>query len=101
MNRTNLYGEPWEPPYPLVVNLARAESEFEKSGIAEYLPSEGVDIRELLNWLVKRLESKPIEPDRLRLFHQVTGKVAVFEFEYELQDERENSFYVTKIMQVE
>ena len=99
MTRTNLYGEPWDPPNPLVVNLRLAQSEFEKSGIAEYLPSE--DIQELLNWLVERLETEPIDPDRLRLFHQQTGNVALFEFEYELQDERESSYYITKITRVD
>lgn len=101
MPSENLYGEPWEPPPPYVVNLAQAVSQFEDSGIAQFLPTHLSDVQDALNWMIERLEEPAFHMDHLAFFDPSSKELAVFEFEYELQDVRESSYHVTKITRVD
>lgn len=100
MQNSNLYGEPWEPPPPHVVNFHQAISEFEASGIGEYIATDLSNLQHVLDWLIDRLESHPFKNHSVRLFHPDTLEPAVFLFEYRLEDERESSYYITRIVKV-
>lgn len=114
MTTENMYGEPWEPPPLMVVNVA-ASRLVEESGISAFIDID--DMQERLNWIAQRAYEAPSElsepprpglvpdPDRvairLALHHLRDGTPAVFRIELELQDlEREGSCYITDVRRI-
>ena len=93
MTRTNMYGEPWEPPPPIIVNSVHAL--IEESGISDYFDT---DVEGMLDWMAERIPNAP-QPDHFDVMgrHRKFGTPKVFRIGFELQDERESSYYITYI----
>lgn len=95
MTSTNMYGEPWKPPPPVVVNAVRHL--IDESGILDYLPAD-TDLQGALVWMAERAQNAPDEDHfDFEGFHRTLGTHKVFRIGFEFQDERENSYHITYI----
>ena len=95
MTPTNMYGEPWKEPPPVIVNAVRHL--IDESGILDYLP-EATDFDGALVWMAERIQNAS-HADHFDFegVHRTLGTHKVFRIGLEFQDERENSYYITYI----